>query len=151
MEHRQKQLSVIKTLYEQQKKMHKDKSYSVKDRILSISQPYVRLRVRGKVKSPTEFGTKINISLVNGYGFIENLCWDNYHEGSTFIQAVENYKRLRGCYPAVVSADAIYRNRDNLRFCKEKGIRLSGPKLSRPPKLIAASAKRLARQDSKKR
>ncbi len=150
-EPQQKQLFVIKTLYEQQKKMHRDKSHSVKDRIVSISQPYVRPIVRGKVKSPTEFGAKINISLVNGYSFIENLCWDNYHEGNTFIPAVENYKRLRGFYPSVVCADAIYRNRDNLRFCKEKGIRLSGPKLGRPPKFIAASEKRLTRQDSKKR
>ena len=131
--------------------MHKDKCHSVKDRIISISQPFVRPIVRGKVKSPTEFGAKINISLVDGYAFIENLSWDNYHEGSTFIPAVENYKRLRGYYPAVICADAIYRNRDNLRFCKEKGIRLSGPRLGRPPKHIAASEKRLTRQDSKKR
>ena len=28
----------------------------------------------------------------------------------------------------------IYRNRENLRFCKEHGIRLSGPALGRPKK-----------------
>lgn len=31
-------------------------------------------------------------------------------------------------------ADKIYRNRENLRYCKERGIRLSGPALGRPPK-----------------
>ena len=31
-------------------------------------------------------------------------------------------------------SDKIYRNRDNLNFCKEHGIRLSGPALGRPKK-----------------
>ena len=31
-------------------------------------------------------------------------------------------------------ADKIYRNRDNLRFCKQHHIRLSGPALGRPKK-----------------
>jgi hypothetical protein len=34
----------------------------------------------------------------------------------------------------MVLADKIYRNRENLRFFKEHGIRLSGPALSRPKK-----------------
>ena len=33
-----------------------------------------------------------------------------------------------------VLADKIYRNRENLRCCKERGIRLSGPALGRPKK-----------------
>jgi len=32
-----------------------------------------------------------------------------------------------------VHADKIYRTRDNLKFCKQHGIRLSGPPLGRPP------------------
>ena len=36
--------------------------------------------------------------------------------------------------PSRVLADKIYRNRDNLRYCKERGIRLSGPALGRPKK-----------------
>ena len=31
-------------------------------------------------------------------------------------------------------ADKIYRNRENLSYCKERGIRLSGPALGRPRK-----------------
>ena len=30
--------------------------------------------------------------------------------------------------------DKIYRTRENLAWCKERGIRLNGPKLGRPPK-----------------
>ena len=39
-----------------------------------------------------------------------------------------------GHYPSRVLADKIYRNRENLNYCKERGIRLSGPALGRPKK-----------------
>ena len=39
-----------------------------------------------------------------------------------------------GHYPERVLADKIYRNRKNLKYCKEHGIRLSGPALGRPKK-----------------
>lgn len=45
---------------------------------------------------------------------------------------MERYRARFGTYPKAVLADQIYRTRDNLRFCKEKGIRLSGPQLGRP-------------------
>ncbi len=50
------------------------------------------------------------------------------------IEAAERYRRRTGHYPARILADKIYRNRDNLAFCKERGIRLSGPALGRPKK-----------------
>ena len=37
-------------------------------------------------------------------------------------------------YPSRILADRIYRNRENLNYCKEHGIRLSGPALGRPKK-----------------
>jgi len=39
-----------------------------------------------------------------------------------------------GHYPERILADKIFRNRANLDYCKEKGIRLNGPKLGRSPK-----------------
>jgi transposase, IS5 family len=146
-----REFKVIKTLYAQQSKMHKEKSHSVEERIVSISQSHVRPIVRGKVKTPTEFGAKVSISLVDGYASIEKLSWNNYHEGDTLIPAIERYYEQRGYYPLVVGADAIYRNRKNLQYCKEKGIRLSGPRLGRPPKVVTAAEKRQARLDSRKR
>ena len=47
---------------------------------------------------------------------------------------IENFHRREGHYPSRVLADKIYRNRENLRYCKERGIRLSGPALGRPKK-----------------
>jgi len=69
-----------------------------------------------------------------GFTFIEKQSWDNFSEGKTLIESAEKYKARYGMYPAVILADKTYRNRDNLNFCKENGIRLSGPRLGRPKK-----------------
>lgn len=49
-----KQLATIRTLVEQQQYMYENKVHSVPDRIVSISQPYIRPIVRGKAKVPVE-------------------------------------------------------------------------------------------------
>lgn len=46
----------------------------------------------------------------------------------------KRYFERTGHYPERILADKIYRNRNNLSYCKEHGIRLSGPSLSRPKK-----------------
>jgi transposase, IS5 family len=50
-------------------------------------------------------------------------------------------------------ADRIYRNRDNLAYCKEHGIRLSGPRLGRPiaNALLKRAEKQIERQDARER
>ena len=49
-------LETVKKLYEQQKYMYDNHTHSVPDRIISISQPWLRPIVRGKAKAPVEFG-----------------------------------------------------------------------------------------------
>ena len=44
------------------------------------------------------------------------------------------FREREGHYPSRILADKIYRNRENLNYCKEHGIRLSGPALGRPQK-----------------
>ena len=82
---------------------------------------------------------------------IETLAWDNYNEGTTLIEATENYKRRYGYYPEAILADQIYRNRDNRDYCKENGIRLSGPALGRPSKEKAKEQKQFEKQDATRR
>lgn len=43
------------------------------------------------------------------------------------------YKRT-GHYPERILVDQIYRTRENRKFCKSKGIRMSCPKMGRPGK-----------------
>jgi hypothetical protein len=100
-------------------------------------------------KAKVEFGAKLAMSLVNGYALIEKVSWDNFNEGTTLITSVETYKSRFGYYPKEILADQIYRNRENMAFCKANGIRLSGPKLGRPSKDDnLAEQKRLTHQDS---
>jgi len=127
-------LATISTLYEQQKQMYKNKSHTVEKRIVSIHQPWVRPIVRGKTSAPVEFGSKISISMLDGYARIEHLDWEAYNESTTLIETVERYFDQTGNYPERVLADKIYRTRENLKYCETKGIRMNGPKLGRPPK-----------------
>lgn len=126
-------LHTIRIFYSQQKEMLDNKTHSVENRIVSLSQPWIRPIVRGKSKAPTEFGAKISISVVNGYTFVDRLSFDAYNEGEAteFERVVEEYKRRFGCYPARILADKLYRTQKNRAFCKKKSIHISGPKLGR--------------------
>ena len=124
-------LLVSKELYRQQQRMYENRTHSIPDRIVSLYQPHVRPIVRGKAKSPVEFGAKVSISLVDGFSFVEKIGWDAYNEGCDLIEQINQYHKRFGCYPESVHADKIYRTRENRRFCKKHGIRLSGPPLGR--------------------
>jgi len=128
------ELNTIRKLYEQQKHMIDARTHTVEDRIVSISQPHVRPIVRGKAAAKTEFGAKVAVSVIGGYTFVDNISWDAYNEGSDLIPAIERYHKKRGCYPEAVMVDQLYRNRENIKYCKTKGIRISGPRLGRPKK-----------------
>ena len=128
-------LDVIRKVYEQQDYMYRNRTHKVADRIVSISQPYIRPIVRGKAKTPTEFGAKLDMSIDDhGMARIEKQSFDAYNESDVLIGAIENYHTRAGHYPERVLADKIYRNRKNLKYCSEHGIRLSGPALGRPKK-----------------
>ena len=104
----------------------------VPDRIVSLSQSWVRPIVRGKQTADVEFGAKVEMSVVDGFLRIEDLRWDAFNESTTLQQSVEAYRKAYGHYPARVLADTIFRTRENLKYCKEHGIHLNGPKLGKP-------------------
>lgn len=144
-----KNLLVINEVHRQQQWMHEHRENKIKDRIVSVSQPHVRPIKRGKAGASTEFGAKISASLVDGFCFLDHLGWDNYNESLDLMAQIRSYKNRFGFYPASVHADKIYRNRKNINFCKELGIRLSGPPLGRPSKDLSEriASRKLARQD----
>jgi len=130
----QKMLWVIQTVYGQQKLMYDQKIQSVKDRIVNIYQPHVRPIPRGKVKSKIEFGSKLGVSLDNGFARIDTLSWDAYNESSDLSKQVENYKTLHGYYLDLVQVDKIYATRENRAWLKERAIRITAPPLGRKSK-----------------
>ena len=123
---------VIQTLYQQQRGMYKEKSHSIDHRIVSIHQPHVRPIVRGKTNANVEFGAKIQVSMVNGYAFLEELSWEAFNEGTHLLQTIEQYKSRTGYYPQEVLVDKIYCNRTNRAKLKELGIALIAKPLGRP-------------------
>jgi transposase, IS5 family len=125
---------VIQHLYEQQKTMYVNKTHSVEDRIVSIHQPHVRPIVRGKSNAKVEFGAKINVSLVDGFSFLDDHSWDAYNEGTRLKDCVEKYKSRFGYYPLEVLVDKIYCTRVNRAYLKELGITLKAKPLGRPSK-----------------
>jgi len=112
--------------------MYRARVYSAEDRIDSIHQPHVRPIVRGKATAKVEFGAKINVSLVNGFSFLDDLEWNAYNEGTRLQSSVEKYRKRFGYYPQEVLADKIYCNRANRKYLKDLGITLKAKPLGRP-------------------
>ena len=139
-------LLVINELFRQQLEMYSQRSRRIDDRIVSISQPHVRPIVRGKIKSPVEFGAKLSLAVIDGYSYPERIDWDAYNESVDLVMHAESYREKYGCYPVSIHADKIYRTRGNLAYCKDKGIRLSGPPLGRPPKVTEENRAEMAQR-----
>ena len=135
---------VIPHLYEQQKQMYERREQRCNNRIVSISQPWVRPIVRSKQNKSTEFGAKLNVSLnEDGIASVDHFDWNAFNESQDLIAQVEAFKRRYGHYPEVVLADQIYGTRDNRAYLKKLGIRFGGKKLGRPRKKTEANAAEL--------
>lgn len=126
---------VIQTLNDQQREMYDNKVNKCDDRIVSISQPYVRPILRGKAGKKVEFGTKLGVSLVDGIAKAETLSWDAYNESADLIPHVESYKKLHGYYPELVQVDKIYGTNKNRKWCRQRNIRMTVAKKGKQPEL----------------
>jgi IS5 family transposase len=127
-------VKLLQTVHDQQRAMLDSKTHRVEHRVVNLHQPHVRPIVRGKAGRETEFGAKLTASVEDGFARVERLSWEAYNEGGDLQSACESYKARTGHYPEAVLADKIFRTRENLSYCAARGIRLSGPRLGRPPK-----------------
>lgn len=127
-----RQLWIIQTLWDQQWEMFINHKNTCKHRIVSISQPHVRPIVRGKQGAMVEFGSKLGLSLFEGYFTADTLSWEAYNEASDLIIQAENYKKILGYFPKLILADKIYWTNKNRTWCKENGIRLTATPKGRP-------------------
>ena len=140
-------LLVCREVHRQQLQMYATRTHRIDDRIVSISQPHVRPIKRGKAGRDTEFGAKLSISVIGGFSFVDRLSWDNDNESLDLIDQIETFHRRFGFYPESVHADKIYRTRTNRAYCKQRGIRISGPPLGRRPQSVSAAEKKQAVAD----
>ena len=144
-----KMLLVVATVYQQQLSMYENKQQRIDDRIVSLTQPHIRPIVRGKAGTPVEFGAKLSVSHQNGYVFIDRLSWNNFNESGDLKLQAEEFKIATGNYPESIHVDQIYRTQENRAWCKERGIRITGVPLGRPPKIIDREAKKQVQLDEK--
>ena len=146
--HHWERLGTIREIAKQQRQHFDNPGESIPNRIVSVRQPHVRPMVRGKARSEVEFGQKLGLSIIDGFTFIDIQSWDNFAEGNTLKSSAEKFRERHGVYPEAILADKTYRNRENLDFCKERGIRLSGPRLGRPKKSELEADREQAYRDS---
>lgn len=112
---------VIKVYNQQHEKAYGTNAEPIKDRIVSLSKPYVRPIVRGKEVKPVEFGAKVNKLQVNGISFIEHLSFDAFNECKRFKEGIFLQRKLFGkCTHQ--SGDAIYATNENRVYCREQNI-----------------------------
>ncbi len=143
---------VLPHLYAQQWEMYQNNCRRCDDRIVSISQPYVRPIVRGKVNKSVEFGAKLSVSLTDtGLARVDHLRWDAFHEGLDLKSQVETYHERSGYYPAKVLGDPIYSTRENRRYLKRLGIHFAGKPLGRPRQVTEENREELNRLKAQRR
>jgi hypothetical protein len=112
---------VIRKVFSQQQKMFRTGNYSIPDKIVSISKPYIRPIIRGKEVNKVEFGAKVNMIQVDGINFIEYLSFDAFNEGPRLIESVRYSRTLFGKITHI-SADAIYATNVNRKWCTGQKI-----------------------------
>jgi len=117
----QTKLHTIAGVYEQQHSKLYGHVEQIKDRIVSLSKPYIRPIVRGKETKTVEFGAKVNILQIDGINFIEHLSYDAFNESTRFQTGIFLQRKLFGkCTHQ--SADQIFATNANRKYCKQNGI-----------------------------
>ncbi len=56
-----------------------------------------------------------------------------FQRSNDAVGVSRNYRRAYGHHLKRILADKIFRNREALRYCKEYGIQINGPKLEKRP------------------
>ena len=51
-----------------------------------------------------EFGSKISLTVADGFARLHRISWKAYDEGGSLPEQVESYRGLHECYPASVHA-----------------------------------------------
>lgn len=117
----QKKLFTLIRVYEQQHGKLYGQVKEIKNRIVSLSKPYIRPIVRGKETKVVEFGAKVNILQIDGINFIEHISYDAFNEGTRLQSGIYLQRKLFGkCTHQ--SADQIYATNVNRKYCKKQNI-----------------------------
>ncbi len=78
---------IAKQIYSQQCALYQGEK--IKDRIVSFHRPNIRPIFRGKAKKKTEFGPKVQTSLMGKALIIGKISYNNFHDGHGTKEAIE--------------------------------------------------------------
>ena len=120
-------LKTIKKVLQQQKWMEENPGKSVRDRIVSLSKPYVRPIVRGKETKRVEFGMKVHMLQTDGICFIDTMDFKAFNECKRLKISALKHKQLFASLHQL-GADRIYATNENRRFITSKQIFSCFPK-----------------------
>ncbi|WMJ71948.1 transposase [Cytophagaceae bacterium ABcell3] len=120
-------LSTSKKILEQQTFLLSNPAKELKNRIVSLSKPYLRPIIRGKETKPVEFGAKVHMMQVDGINIIDHISFDAFNEGTRLKTCVTKHKGIfKECHQ--LGADKIYATNANRNFLTENKIFTCFPK-----------------------
>lgn len=141
-------LKTIRKVLLQQKWMEENPGQSVKDRIVSLSRPYVRPIIRGKENKRVEFGMKAHMLQVDGFCFIDIMDFKAFNECKRLkISTLKHKQHFKELHQ--LGADGIYATNENRRYVTLKQIFSCFPK--KGPKTKNKEEKKLRSLISTKR
>lgn len=119
--YRQRVKTIVEIYEQQHQKAYGNPGESIKDRIVSLSKPYLRPIKRGKETKTVEFGAKVNKLQIDGISFIEHFSYDAFNESTRYQNGIHLQQQLFGkCTHQ--SADAIYATNANRKYCTQNNI-----------------------------
>ena len=71
---------VVTEVYRQQLWLFENNKQIISDKIVSLSQAYIRLIVRQKAGKNVDFGAKQSASCFDGYVLLDRISWDIFNE-----------------------------------------------------------------------
>lgn len=125
--HERSYLRTIKKVFEQQSFLLTHPPKELKDRIVSLSKPYVRPIVRGKEIKRVEFGMKAHVLQVNGICIIDKMDFNAFNESTRLKISTLKHRSFFGDLHQL-GADKIYATNANRRYLTEKKIFTCFPK-----------------------
>lgn len=95
----------------------------VAEKLFSIFEPHTDLIVRGKARTPVEFGHKVQLvecrgGLITDYAVLEGNPPDQEH----VLPTLRYHERRFGAPPAMLATDRGFHSAANIAACKEAGV-----------------------------
>jgi hypothetical protein len=132
-------IRTVRKVLVQQKFLMTHQPKELKNRIVSLSRPYIRPIIRGKENKRVEFGMKVHMLQVDGICIIDKMDFNAFNESTRLRFGVLKHKSLFGqCNQ--LGADRIYATNANRRYLTDHKIFTSfakkGPKTDLPQEII---------------